>query len=262
MKKIIIVIALVLSLSSVAGEVWADHSFTNSLGMTFNLVPAGSFVMGSPEDEPERQNFATPHPVTLTKSFYMQTTEVTQGQWKAVMGSNPSFFSSCGDDCPVERVSWDDVQVFIAELNTRGEGVYRLPTEAEWEYAARAGTTTAFHTGDCLSSDQANHRGDRPFDECPPGEARGRTLPVASFAPNSWGLYDMHGNVREWVQDWDADYSAAAATDPTGPSSGSRRVERGGGWFCHATECRSAYRASLRPGGISYDLGFRLAMTP
>lgn len=240
----------------------ASEAITNSLGMKFVFIESGTFMMGSPEDEPERANHETPHHVTLTNAFYMQATEVTQGQWRAVMGSNPSFFSRCGDDCPVELVSWDDVQVFIAALNTRGEGVYRMPTEAEWEYAARAGTTTPFHNGECLSADQANYRGDRPLENCPPGEYRGKPLPVASFPPNAWGLYDMHGNVREWVQDWDGNYPAKAVVDPTGPASGSRRVERGGSWFYHAGECRSAYRGSIRPGGTSYDLGFRLVLLP
>ena len=124
------------------------ETFISSLGMTFNLIPAGRFIMGSPSDEPGHWDEEYRHQVTLTQSYYMQTTEVTQGQWKAVMGSNPSRFSDCGDDCPVERVSWNDVQDFISELNKRGEGSYRLPTEAEWEYAARAGTTTAFANGD------------------------------------------------------------------------------------------------------------------
>jgi len=121
--------------------------FTNPLGMTFNLIPAGTFTMGSPEDEPGRNDNETQHQVTLTQAFYMQTTEVTQGQWEAVMGENPSSFQDCGDNCPVEAVFWDDIQGFIAKMNERGEGTYRLPTEAEWEYAARAGSTTAFANG-------------------------------------------------------------------------------------------------------------------
>lgn len=240
----------------------AAEIITNSLGMKFVQIEPGTFMMGSPEDEPGRPSQETLRSVTLTQSFYMQTTEVTQGQWKAVMESNPSFFSSCGDDCPVEMVSWDAAQDFIAALNRQGEGVYRLPTEAEWEYAARAGTTTPFHTGDCLPADQANYRGDRPLEDCLLGEYRRKTLPVASFPPNAWGLYDMHGNVREWVQDWYENYPADAVTDPTGPSSGSIRVERGCSWLYSADECRSASRGAGRPGGASYDHGFRLVLLP
>jgi len=150
----------------------------------------------------------------------------------------------------------------FAELNKRGDGIYRLPTEAEWEFVARAGTTTPFSTGDCLGADQANYRASRPLADCPAGVDRGKPLPVASFAPNAWGLYDMHGNVREWVQDWYDGYSAGAATDPIGPASGTRRVERGGSWFSDEAECRSAYRNSVRAAGHSYDLGFRLVRTP
>jgi len=126
--------------------------FTNPIGMTFKLIPSGTFTMGSPETELGRVNNETQHQVTLSKSFYMQTTEVTQGQWKAVMNSNPSIFKACGDNCPVDNVSWNDTQAFIAEMNKRGEGTHRLPTEAEWEYAARAGSTTAFPNGNITST--------------------------------------------------------------------------------------------------------------
>jgi formylglycine-generating enzyme required for sulfatase activity len=169
--------------------------------------------------------------VTLTKGFYMQSTEVTQGQWKAVMGNNPSYFKNCGDDCPVEQVSWNDVQEFIRKLNRReGGNKYRLPTESEWEYVARAGTDIPFAFGRCLSTDQANYDGNYPLSECSKGEYRQRTISVASFKPNSWGLYDMHGNVWEWCQDWYGDYPSGSATDPSGSSGGSYRVLRGGGW--------------------------------
>ena len=239
---------------------FSEFTFTNSLGMTFNLIPAGTFMMGSPADEPERYSNETLHQVTLTKSYYMQTTEVTQGQWREVMGSNPSYFTSCGDDCPVERVSWNDVQAFITELNKRGEGTYRLPTEAEWEYAARAGTTTPFYTGNCLSTNEANYDGGFPLTGCPSGVYRGKTVPVASFAPNAWGLYDMHGNVWEWVQDWYGSYPSGAVTDPTGPSSGSFRVFRGGSWVSTAGYCRSANRFLSNPDYRFDDGGFRLVL--
>ncbi|MCP4108156.1 MAG: formylglycine-generating enzyme family protein [Desulfobacteraceae bacterium] len=177
------------------------------------------------------------------------------------MGENPSHFSDCGDNCPVDSVSWDDVQEFIAELNKKGEGIYRLPTEAEWEYAARAGTTTPFAFGDCLSTDQANYNGDQPLNDCEKGEWRFRTVPAASFQPNDWGLYNMHGNVFEWCHDWYGGYPASAVTDPTGPSTGSRRIIRGGSWNFGALLCQSAFHFGFSPGERSRSFGFRLALS-
>ncbi len=237
-------------------------SFTNSIGQKFVLIPAGSFMMGSPTSEPKRDDDERQHRVTISKPFYMQTTEVTQGQWQAVMGSNPSHFSSCGDDCPVEQVSWNDAQEFIRRLNAKeGTNQYRLPTEAEWEYACRAGTTTPFAFGSCLSTNQANYDGNYPLPGCNKGAYRGSTVSAGSFAPNSWGLHDMHGNVWEWCRDRYGDYPSGSVTDPAGPSSGSFRVNRGGSWFFNARDCRSAYRSRSDPGGRSFDLGFRLART-
>jgi len=191
----------------------------------------------------------------------MQKTEVTQGQWKAVKeGNNSSYFKQWwGDDYPVENVSWDDVQEFILQLNQKeGGSNYRLPTEAEWEYAARSGTITPFYTGNCLSTDQANYSGDNPFPSCSKGEYRKKTVKTGSFSPNTWELYDMHGNVREWCQDWDGDYSSDSVVDPSGPLSGSYRVIRGGGWDSSAGHCRSAEREFDTPGYRYGDLGFRL----
>ena len=216
-------------------------------------------MMGSPNNELGHDSDETQHRVTLTKGFYMQTTEVTQGQWKAVMGNNPSRFKNCGDDCPVERVSWVDVQEFIRKLNLRfGHGTtYSLPTEAEWEYAARAGSDTAFATG---GISVLNCEYDSNLDAmgwyC--GNANGETQPVAQKQPNAWGLYDMHGNVEEWCQDWYGDYPSGAVTDPTGPSSGSRRVFRSGCYYFKARYCRSARRSKLVPGIKGHTLGFRL----
>jgi len=236
-------------------------TFTNSIGMTFVPIPAGTFMMGSPTSESLRYSNETLHQVTLTKSFYMQTTEVTQGQWKAVMGSNPSYFSNCGDNCPVDTVSWDDCQSFISKLNQKeGATKYRLPTEAEWEYACRAGTTTPFSTGSCLSTSQANYDGNYPYTGCPSGTDRKAPVLVKSFSPNAWGLYDMHGNVWEWCSDWYGDYPGNAVTDPDGSSNGTARVLRGGCYINLALYCRSANRNWRKPGFSDDGLGFRVAI--
>ena len=240
----------------------APSFISPTLGAKFVLIPSGTFTMGSPVSEPGRRDDETQYQVKISKAFYMQTTEVTQGQWMKVMGSNPSYFKNCGDDCPVERVSWKDVQDFIIKLNSiEGTDKYRLPTEAEWEYAARAGTTTAFNTGSCLSTDEANWNGDYPLLGCPKGKYRGKTLRVRSFPPNPWGLYDMHGNVWEWCQDWCDDYPSGSVVDPTGPSSGSFRVSRGGSWASRAENVRAAYRGRNPPGFAFDSLGFRLVLS-
>ena len=231
----------------------------NSIGMTFVYIASSTFIIGSPPNEPKRENDESQHRVTISKPFYIQTTEVTQGQWRRVMGNNPSSFKNCGDDCPVENVSWKDVQEFIRKLNQM-EGIdrYRLPTEAEWEYACRAGTTTPFYTGTCISTEQANYDGDYPMPGCPRGEHRKKTLRVGSFQPNSWGLYDMHGNVWEWCQDWKGGYPSGQLTDPKGPSSGKYRVLRGGYWYRYAWLCRSANRDGGVPGFRCHGIGFRV----
>jgi formylglycine-generating enzyme required for sulfatase activity len=170
--------------------------------------------------------------VTISSAYYLQTTEVTQGQWKKVMGSNPSKFKNCGDDCPVEQVSWSDVQVFIRKLNSQeGTDKYRLPTEAEWEYACRAGTTTAYSFGDNESD-----LGDYGWYH---GNSGNRTHPVGQKRPNPWGLYDVHGNVWEWTQ----------------TEEGSRRVFRGGSWPYNAGHCHSAFRYVSVPGVRFNTLG-------
>ncbi|WP_320042265.1 SUMF1/EgtB/PvdO family nonheme iron enzyme [uncultured Desulfobacter sp.] len=185
-----------------------NKKIKNELGMTFVYIPPGTFMMGSPDSEPGRDDDEILHPVTLTKGFYMQTTQVTQAQWQAVMGDNPSDFSGCGYDCPVERVSWEDVQEFIDRLNQQlSDTGYRLPTEAEWEYAARAGSQTAFANGP-ITIIESGLDLDPNLDAmgwyC--YNAHGKTHPVAQKAANDWGLYDMHGNVWEWCADWYDDY--------------------------------------------------------
>ena len=201
-------------------------------GMEFVWVPAGEFRMGSTSSEA----FGDEQPVTrvrISRGFWLGKHEVTQSEWQAVMGTNPSSFSGCGR-CPVERVSWDDAQGFIRQLNGRAGGSrYRLPTEAEWEYAARAGTS-----GDRYGNlDAIAWYGDN---------SGNRTQPVGRKAPNAWGLHDMLGNVREWVQDWYGDYPGGSATDPRGPGSGSIRVLRGGSWDDSAGYCRASYRSGTR----------------
>ncbi len=255
---------------------------SNSLGMQLVYIKPGTFMMGSPSGESGRDDDERQHRVTLTKGYYLQTTEVTQGQWKAVMGGNPSKFKNCGADCPVEKVSWEDAQEFIRKLNTKEGGThYRLPTEAEWEYASRAGSTTALYTGDLVIKGANNgpaldpiawYGGNSCVDyeggydssdwkekqiSCP----RSGTHPVAQKRANAWGLYDMIGNVYEWCQDWSADYPSGNVTDPVGPSSGSVRVRRGGSWGSGARSCRSANRDNCSPGDRGSRLGFRLART-
>ncbi|OQY59787.1 MAG: hypothetical protein B6245_04790 [Desulfobacteraceae bacterium 4572_88] len=225
---------------------------TNTLGMRFVYIPAGTFMMGSPEDEAGRYNNEVLHQVTLTKTFLMQTTPVTQWQWKAVMGKNPSHFKDGGNDCPVENVLWEDAQQFIKKLNEHeGKTLYRLPTEAEWEYACRAGSSTRF----CFGDDENRLSEYAWYD----GNSGGKTHPVGQKKPNAWGLYDMHGNVWEWCQDWFGDYPSGDITDPAGPlKPGSARVDRGGGCFFSARICRSACRVRDLPGGRYHFLGFRL----
>lgn len=235
-------------------------TLTNSIGMTFFLIPAGTFMMGSPLSEQRRFYDETQHRVTLTKPFYMQTTQVTQGQWKAFMESDPPYLRCCGDNFPVEQISWEDCQEFIRKLNRlEGTDTYRLPTEAEWEYACRAGTTTPFNTGKCLSTDEANYNGNYPYKGCPQGVYRHKTIPVASFTPNAWDLYDMHGNVWEWCSDWYGEYPKTAVTDPKGPDFGVIRVQRGGSWNYCAEFCRSALRIRRAPDFRIDFFGFRLA---
>jgi formylglycine-generating enzyme required for sulfatase activity len=233
-----------------------------SVSLKMRWIPPGSFQMGSPDHEEEHEEDETQHEVTLTKGFWMGETQVTQAQWQAVMGSKPSEFQ--GENLPVETVSWDDIQAFLQKVNASNNGgSFALPTEAQWEYACRAGTTTPFHTGGNLTTDQANYNGDYPYGDHPKGIDRATTTPVRSFEPNAWGLYDMHGNVWEWCQDWyDQDYyNSSPEKDPKGPPEGSHRVERGGGWVDDVGDCRSAFRGYAAPGSRSGTVGFRLLRT-
>ncbi len=217
----------------------------------FVWIEPGSFTMGSPPSETGRDDDETPHPVTLTEGFWMSKYEVTQRQWNAYMGSPTSTFT--GDDLPVENVTWDEVQVFLNQVN-RAEGTgLRLPTEAEWEYACRAGSADAYAFGGAASN----------LDSYAwfAGNSGGRTHPVGQKQPNRWGLYDMHGNVWEWCQDWAGAYPREA-TDPTGPTSGDKRIGRGGSFSAATENCRAADRSASSPLGRGSDLGFRVVVSP
>jgi formylglycine-generating enzyme required for sulfatase activity len=232
----------------------------NSIGMEFVLIPAGEFEMGSPSDEEGRESCEGPvHHVAIENAFYMGIYTVTQEQWRAIMGSNPSYFTG-NDNFPVEQVSWDHVQEFIRKLNEKGgTDEYRLPSEAEWEYACRAGTTTRYSFGDSDSElgEYAWYDANPPQSNPPPDP--GESHPVGQKKPNPWGLYDMHGNVFEWVQDtWHDNYDGAPTDGSAWEGNGNERVIRGGG-HNYPWHCRSAARNS-RDQGIRYSsyLGFRL----
>lgn len=238
------------------------------------VVPTGTFMMGSNKGSlygPVPTGYLLSseqpvHKVTISKPFAIGVYEVTQGEWKAIMGSNPSYFSSCGDRCPVEQVSWNAVQNFIAKLNALTEGGgYRLPTEAEWEYASRAGTATEYWWGNEASHEYANYGDD---DNCCAGRATGadtwvNTSPVGSFPANPWGLFDTMGNVREWVHDLhdDAAYQSLPEVDPMWSGIGINRVLRGGSYRYPPFHIRQALRGYLAPGETDFNIGFRLAKT-
>jgi formylglycine-generating enzyme required for sulfatase activity len=244
---------------------------TTSAGMV--RIPGGTFMMGSPDSEPERGGDEVQHSVTVS-SFLMGRYEVTQREYQEVMGWNPSSFS--GDNLPVEYVSWYDA-IEYCNARSQREGLtpaytisgsnvtwdrsangYRLPTEAEWEYACRAGTSTPFSTGNNITTSQANYDGNYPYNGNPKGTYREKTTEVGSFAPNAWGLYDMHGNVWEWCWDWYGDYTSGSQTDPGGPYTGADRVLRGGCWYSNGRDLRSAYRGRYYPSNRNVNLGFRL----
>jgi formylglycine-generating enzyme required for sulfatase activity len=215
--------------------------------MEFAYIPAGVFPMGGNDLEHR-------HSVVLSRGFYMQITPVTQAQWRAVMNTNPSHFKD-NLNRPVETVSWGDAQVFIKKLNEReGRKAFALPTEAQWEYACRAGTGTRYYTGDTEADlDRAGW-----YD----GNSDRQTQPVGQKASNDFGLHDMHGNVWEWCADWFGDYPQSAAIDPSGPPSGWYHVLRGGAFLNTAEACRSAHRSRCDPDDRSPYFGFRLVRLP
>ena len=213
--------------------------------MEFVWIPAGEFMMGSKMAYAECDERCLTW-VRISEGYWLGKYEVTQGQWAEVMGGNPSLLSSCGADCPVEQVSWYEVQAFVRRLNAReGTAKYRLPTEAEWEYAARAGTLGDRYGALHRIAWHVYNSGDRAH-------------PVGLKAPNGWGLYDMLGNVWEWVQDRYGDYPGGSVTDPAGSATGYSRVFRGGSASWDARYCRSAFRFRNSPDFRSGNIGFRL----
>ena len=252
---IVMVLGLVGALTVMAQEVKPGKTEVIELGkyvkLEMVLIPAGKFKMGSPANEKGRGFDETQHEVTLTKPFYMGKYEVTQEQWFEIMGVNPSRKN--GRMFPVTNVSWEDCQEFIKKLNKKTDGGYRLPTESEWEYACRAGTSTAYSFGDKITPKEANYSGskiDKP-------------VAVGSYKPNAFGLYDMHGNVFECCEDWYGNYPAGAVIDPKGPATGKYRVLRGGSFLVTESGARSSGRGYNSPTDRLYDgLGFRLARTP
>ena len=239
--------------------------FTNSFGMQFVWISPGTFLMGSPKEEKEREPDETQHQVTLTRGFYMGVHLVTQDQWQGVMGDNPSKFLGkfLGEkNLPVDNVSWDDCQVFVKKLREKDKKPYRLPTEAEWEYSCRAGTRTPFYFGETLSTDQVNYDGSFVYGNGIKGVYRKRTTPVGILPANAWGLFDMHGNLAEWCQDWFEDFQPNHAVDPQGPENGSDRIARGGSWYFTPATCRSARRLRYPPGGKDEYSGVRVCFRP
>ena len=219
----------------------------NGVGMVLMPVPAGEFTMGSKE-----HRFEVPaHKVKITKAFLIGATEVTQAQWKAVMGENTSVFK--GDDLPVENVSWEECQTFLKKLSEKEGKTYRLPTEAQWEYACRAGSGKRYSFGD-----DAAELGDHAWYDT---NSDTQTHPVGLKKPSDWGLYDMYGNVSEWCQDTYAAYEDKEQTDPSGPEKPGQRVVRGGAWYNLSNLCRSAVRGARRPGD-RYYFGLRVVLVP
>jgi formylglycine-generating enzyme len=233
--------------------------FTNDIGMEFVWIPPGAFLMGSPKNEADRSSDEFQHKVKLSKGLYLATCVVTQAQWKKVMGSNPSWFK--GDpNLPVESVSWTDCQKFLTKIRKLHNKPYRLPTEAEWEYACRAGTATPYCFGKTLTTDQANYNGSNVFVAGKEGVFREKTTTVGHFPANAWGLRDVHGNVMQWCQDWYGDYPQMDVVDPKGPEKGERRVVRGGSYF-HGPS-RSASRFSVFPDARTGNSGLRVCFFP
>ncbi len=239
---------------------WAELAL-DSVTQRVRWIPPGEFLMGSPDDEPERYKDEGPrHRVVLTEGYWLADTACTQALWQAVMKNNPSQFR--GDpEKPVERVTWHQVQDFLQRLGSLAGVKAELPSEAQWEYACRAGTDTPFWWGNDLNTDQANYDGNSPYAQGKKGENRKRTVPVKSFLPNPWGLWQMHGNVWEWCRDGLRDYQQVVAVNPEGAleEEGDRAL-RGGSWDGHGWYLRAAYRGGYRPGSRLHFIGFRFLL--
>ncbi|MBK8815870.1 MAG: formylglycine-generating enzyme family protein [Methylococcaceae bacterium] len=244
---------------------WGEDEYGLWMGFTykgvkqfFRWIEPGTFLMGSPTVEPERSADETQHSVTITQGYWLADSTVTQALWQAAMGSNPSSFID--DDLPVEQISWHEAQTFIDTLNgLKPELKLCLPTEAQWEYACRAGTQTPYSFGEQIDSNQVNFYEINPYNSGKKSEDRRQTVIVKSLPPNPWGLYEMHGNVMEWCQDWYAKYPTGTTIDPIGQDTGDNRVLRGGSCFLFGRLCRSARRYFFEPDLAGNPFGFRLA---
>jgi sulfatase modifying factor 1 len=234
--------AAVLAAVAMAGPARVDPL----TGMAFARIPAGTFVMGTPAGEPQREPQETAHRVTITRPFYLAIHEVTQREWTRLMRTTPSTFHGC-DRCPVETISYTDVESFLRRLNAASPWPgFRLPTEAEWEYACRAGGHGAYGAADTIDRTRANYDGRR-------------TTPVGRFPPNAWGLFDMSGNVWEWTSDDHCAYPDGSVTDPHGRCASGLKVIRGGSWRFGADSARCGLRYTHRPQDRGFSLGVRLA---
>ena len=236
----------------------------NGVEYVFRWIPEGTFTMGSPEEELGRLPSEVQHEVTISQGFWALETEVTQEMWTPVMGDNPSRFQY-SERLPVENVSWNDCQRYVEKLNALNlcpQGLkFALPTEAQWEYACRAGTTTPYSFGDFLNAKSANYARNYAHKiRIMNRRSRGETSVVKNYQPNQWGLYDMHGNVAEWTADWQGDYPQYRTTDPKGSEPGRNRVYRGGSWKDAPAYCRSAFRSGSAPGAHADDVGLRLVL--
>ncbi|MDC7217544.1 MAG: formylglycine-generating enzyme family protein, partial [Spirochaetales bacterium] len=237
-----------MAFTATPGREWVEP-FT---GMEFVWVPAGCFKMGSPESEKGRKEYEGPLRKVCVNGFWMGKYEVTQEEWMIIMDKNPSHFSNYGTKDPVEKVSWDDAKTFIRKLNAKGVGTFRLPTEAEWEYACRAGTTTPYSFGNTVNTDLAAYLGLDSYDQMT-SRWHGGTKPVGTFEPNKFGLYDMHGNVWEWCEDTYEWYPPGPADNPLLVKSGNNiRILRGGGWYSIPNYLRSAYRTGKKKDTKEY----------
>jgi formylglycine-generating enzyme required for sulfatase activity len=251
--------------SSAVGQENDRKEFTNSIGMKFVWIRPGTFIMGSPANEEGRSNHETQFRVKLTKGFFLGVHSVTQKQWRVVMGDNPSQFK--GDDLPVDSVSWNDCQEFVKKLSAKEGKRYRLPTEAEWEFACRAGTTTPFFFGETISTDQANYIGDYIYGKGKKGIFRKTTTPPDTFKANAWGVQDMHGNVWQYCLD---SYGPYPVTDLSNPENHVKdhlndknetaRVLRGGSWNDGPRSCRAACRLRVVPGERPSVAGCRICL--